>query len=430
VSIFSVLEDIRDYGLETVFGRYYGKYLGYVEDTADSQGQGRVRVSCRVATGRSNVLAHWAHPSADYAGQDKGMFFPPDQDDLVWVWFDHGDPTQPRYSGSWWANRAKDKSSDGSFVPAEFNPGKEAPKKRGIKTKAGHGLLFDDTEDEQKVELWTGVQGDPGTAAERKHQVRLDSTKDAELVEVRSAEGHYTRWNDKSGEHAIESKTKKEHEVTISDEDDKITIKCKDGYQIVIDQKGKKITAETAVGQKIEMLDTPPTVNVEDSTGNKITLSPTGVDVVSKALVNVTAAGAVTVTAAGAASVTAGGALALTGAGLAITSAAGGLASMVASGVSSGSFIGIKSETYLGGLLQSITGAWVMLTTSALIVGLAPASILLGSLLGTKYKLVDERALIWLAQHTHTAIGLGTPTSAPIQTIVPELYTTNYVRAD
>lgn len=424
---FDWLRRFKDHGAEYAVRRYYSKYIGTVENTADPQGQGRVRVSCRVATGRTNQMANWAYPSSPYAGADKGMFWPPDAGDLVWVWFDHGDTEIPRYSGSWWRNSGDDKAPNTSEVPAEFRPGAEAPTKRGMKTKAGHGLLFDDTEDEHKVELWTGEQTEAGAAAERRHEVKLDSTKGAEKIVVASFGGHRTSWIDVTGEEAIESKSAKGYEVTISDADDKITIKV-GGYEIIIDQKGKKITATTAVGQKIEMLDTPPTINVQDSTGNKVTLSPVGIDVVSTAIVNITAQAAVNITAQAAASITAQGALSLTGIG-GVAVASTGPSSMSSIGASTNSYLGIKNDTFLGGLVQSVLGLWSMSAVAVLISGLLPNSVWLGSANGVKFRLVDERLLVWLASHTHPTAAIGPP-SVPAQPILAEILATNYTRAD
>ena len=39
--------------------------------------------------------------------------------------------------------------------------------------------------------------------------------------------------------------------------------------------------------------------------------------------------------------------------------------------------------------------------SAILIAGLAPSSVLVGSLLGTKFKLTNENLLTWLLQHTH-----------------------------
>ena len=431
MSVIDFLQKVSDYGLEVGFGRYYAKYMGTVEDAADPQGQGRVRVSCRVATGRTNPLAKWAYPSADYGGPDKGVFFPPDEGDLVWVWFDQGKTTEPRYSGAWWGSRAADeKKPADSHVPAEFRPGDQVPTKRGIKTKGGLGLLFDDTLDEVKVELWTGEQKEAGAAAERKHLFQLDNTNESEQIVILSESGHASRWVDIAGEERIEHVTAKEHEITISDKDDKITLKTKGGFELVIDQKNKKITAETAGGQKIEMLDSGSKINIEDTTGNKVALSPTGVDVTSEVMVNVTAKATATIQATGAATVDAGGALTLTGAGLAITSKSGGATTQTASGAATGDFTGIKTDTYKGGLIQNVTGLFSMVATSVVLAGQAAGAVLVGSVAGTKFKLVDERALTWLEAHTHTAIGLGSPTSKPIQPIIAEVLTTSYLKAD
>lgn len=432
MSIFDFVRELREFGLEFTSGRYYSKYLGTVEDAADPQGQARVRVSCRTVTGRTDPLREWAYPSTGYGGEDKGIFFPPDEGDLVWVWFDQGKMTQPRYSGSWWASRGTgdQKKPGDSYVPAEFRPGDKAPTKRGIKTKGGQGLLFDDTEGEVKVELWTGEQKEVGEPAERKHLFQLDNTKDSEQIVVLSESGHSSKWIDIAGKEAISHKTAKEHEVTISDADDKITIRCKDGFELVIDQKNKKITAETAAGQKIELLDSGSKINIEDSTGNKVTLSPTGIEVTSEATVNVTAKGAATISAEGTVSVEAKGALSLKGVGVNLESSGGGATFQKGTGAATSEFTGIANNTYNGGLVQAVTGLFSTIATSILLAGQAAGTVLVGSATGAKFALVDERVLTWIEAHTHTAIGLGAPTSKPIEPIIAEVLTTSYLKAD
>ena len=226
---FRFVKNMRAHGIEYVSGRHYSKYQGTVEDTEDPQGQGRVKVSCEVVTGRKGEMSLWAYPSSDFAGPDKGIFFPPDKDDRVWVWFDRGDLRVPMFSGSWWGNRNQDKAANGSQVPSEFSTEGAAPTKRGVKTKAGHGLLFDDKENEGRAEFWTGEQGGEGTEATRHHQMTFADRVGEEKIVIASFGGHQSSWIDATCEEAIENKSKKGHFFRISDAQYSIVIELANG---------------------------------------------------------------------------------------------------------------------------------------------------------------------------------------------------------
>ncbi len=133
-------EKLRAYGLE-YFGKYYSVYKGTVADNVDPQSQGRVKVRVP-ALGRDDELEKFAYPILPFAGPRQGFFFPPEVGDHVWVVFEGGNPTQPRYFGGWWRNPSK--SVSGSDVPPTSNPRGDAPQIRELRTKAGHRIVFDD----------------------------------------------------------------------------------------------------------------------------------------------------------------------------------------------------------------------------------------------------------------------------------------------
>jgi len=134
---------VRTFGLE-YYGRYYSLYKGFVKANADPQGQGRIRVSVP-ELGRDETLEAYAYPVASFSGKSCGIFFPPEVGDTVWVMFEGGNPTLPIYLGGWWLNPSK--TPGGSHVPPDLNPGGLSPTVRGIQTKAGHRIIFDDGPD-------------------------------------------------------------------------------------------------------------------------------------------------------------------------------------------------------------------------------------------------------------------------------------------
>lgn len=420
-------KNLRERGLEYTSGRYYGKYMGVVSSTEDPQAQGRVKIKAEVVTGRNEEMERWALPSADFAGKDKGLFLPPDEGDVVWTWFDHGDPTQPRYSGSYWGNTSRTKTPDTSHVPAEFRTTVGPVTTRGFKSKGGHGWLVEDSADKgRRFEVWTGEQTTAGQAATKHHRVVLNDESGAEEVLVTSFGDQKVRLIDIAGQESIEVTTAQGLFAKLLDYIQKIEIGGPLGYKLTIDEQTQQIVIETPVGNKIEIKDTGSIINIQDATGNSAKLSPTGIDVTSLVNVNVNAAAQVNIAAAAAAAITAGGALSIQGTGLSLQSAGGGPSVQVASGVTNNNFVGLKTETLLGGLVQTVIGLWQI---GATIMEVIAPTINLGSP-GVKFLLVDSRFIALYNAHTHTAIGLGAPTGPPLIPATIGLQTTSAVAAN
>lgn len=460
--------DLRDRGLEFVSGRYLGKYGGVVVDNDDPQGQGRIRVKCKSATGRDDTLDIWAAPSSPYAGRNKGFFFPPDAGDSVWVWFDHGDPTQPRYSGSWWRNSdTLSKARAKSQIPAEFKTATGGPTTRGFKTGRGHGLLIEDDPNlGARIELWTGEpnQFDLDGVATRHHQFVLADTSGAEKVAVYSNGGQVTEWIDIAGQLAIQNRTKNGFFLKILDSLKQITMGGPKGFIFTIDELGGKVVVDTPKGffshiletdQKITMggplgfaatidektgaivLQTPAGKMLQlDETGqrilltdakNSVTLSPTGVSLISAALMSAVAAAAITLTAGAGMALASGGPMALTaGGGLAIASPSAAPCTTFAGGISNNIFTGLKTENILGGLIQTIVGAWVLSSGS---IDLEAPLLTLG-FGGTKFALIDVRFLDLFNAHVHPVTVLGAPSGPPLAPVLPGAANTSAVAAN
>jgi uncharacterized protein involved in type VI secretion and phage assembly len=81
-------------------GQILGLVLGQVEDTADPDGQGRVRV--RFGWLGSTALSNWAPITALMGGGDRGTWFIPEVGDEAVLGFDRGDPSCPFVLGFLW----------------------------------------------------------------------------------------------------------------------------------------------------------------------------------------------------------------------------------------------------------------------------------------------------------------------------------------
>ena len=140
------LEEFMDYlvrfGLE-YYRRYYGPYRAKVISNQDPQGLGRIIVECPRAR-FSAQNAKWVFPMMHGAGNQYGVFCPPEIGDYVFIFFDNGDPVQPLcYMGGWYA--------DGEVNP-KFKPNSDgAPQKRGFATPGGHVVAMSDVSGQEQI---------------------------------------------------------------------------------------------------------------------------------------------------------------------------------------------------------------------------------------------------------------------------------------
>jgi uncharacterized protein involved in type VI secretion and phage assembly len=122
----------------------YGVYVGVVSDIEDPENMGRVKVTFpwRDADDESK----WARIATPMAGKDMGAYFLPEKDDEVLVAFGDGDIHDPYVVGSLW---------NGKQSPPQKNDKKNPV--RQIKSRAGHTITLDDTDDKGNVEVKTAA---------------------------------------------------------------------------------------------------------------------------------------------------------------------------------------------------------------------------------------------------------------------------------
>jgi len=93
----------------------------------------------------------WVFPMMHGAGEDCGIFWPPEEGDYVFIFFENGDPTIPLgYVGGWFApGEVPTGDNDDSLDPETDG----SPKKRGFKTPGGHSVVLDDKFGSEKVTI-------------------------------------------------------------------------------------------------------------------------------------------------------------------------------------------------------------------------------------------------------------------------------------
>lgn len=108
--------------------RQYGVVLGRVEDVADPQGEGRVKLSFPFLGG--NPQGYWAPVVRLMGGPDRGAWIPPEVGDEALVAFDQGDVNHPYILG-FLHNGAQEPPSNDLHL-------------RMVRSVNGHELAFND----------------------------------------------------------------------------------------------------------------------------------------------------------------------------------------------------------------------------------------------------------------------------------------------
>jgi hypothetical protein len=189
--IEKLIDNVRDFGLETVFGRYYSCYRGIVIDNIDPDKEGKIIARVPMITGNSD-LGEWCYPKACVAGDGFGIFHPPDIGSGVWVEFENGQLDAPLYSGGWWA------TIDGTLeLPSDLQQqaATEPPTAYGWYTSTGHHLFFETKTDNEQVRLGWHRPGD-----DKYSYVSIDSDGS---VQMQNHQGTFVKLNAKDGQEGV-----------------------------------------------------------------------------------------------------------------------------------------------------------------------------------------------------------------------------------
>lgn len=186
----NMIEQVRNYGIERVFKRYYSVYRAQVTVNIDPEKRGHIKVKVP-ALFDDNELSVWAEPR-DFRGTGKGYgeFYPPQVDDWVFIEFEGGDSRFPIYSGGWYGE---------GQLPADFKYDATGPVVSGLVTPFGSKILFDESAGKENVSLQIpSSQG--GTEF---HAISLDATANGPKISVTTAGGHIFILDDTAGKEGV-----------------------------------------------------------------------------------------------------------------------------------------------------------------------------------------------------------------------------------
>lgn len=124
-------------------GTLPGVAVGVVTSNADPQHLGRVKVRFPALSGTDEST--WAGVVTPMAGPERGLYLVPEEGDTVLVAFEQGDVNRPFVLGGFWAG------------PQKPPPGKEEGNDiRQLRSRSGHVVRLDDTQDAARIEIVDG----------------------------------------------------------------------------------------------------------------------------------------------------------------------------------------------------------------------------------------------------------------------------------
>ncbi|TDO95527.1 type VI secretion system Vgr family protein [Marinomonas balearica] len=134
----------------------------------DEKGCYRIRFAFDRRSDSEGVSSPPVRLAQPLGGSEQGMHFPLAVGTLVSVQFENGDIERPVIHGCI-------QDQDSSVLVSSQNPNQNI-----IRTRAGHSLVFDDTNDSERIELTTN---------EQKNVLRLDASNNGHRIEIESSEG-------------------------------------------------------------------------------------------------------------------------------------------------------------------------------------------------------------------------------------------------
>jgi len=150
-----LISQVRQWGFEYIFKRYYGLYRAICIDTKDPENRGRVRLKCPSIGHIEDddvPLDSWALPCmpglsvGSKGGQMHGSFHPPNVGDQLWVSYEGGRTENAVYMGGW---LPRNQFEGDDLI-------EESALRKGIRTATGHYIRLIDVEDNLQITITKG----------------------------------------------------------------------------------------------------------------------------------------------------------------------------------------------------------------------------------------------------------------------------------
>ncbi|MBA3820767.1 MAG: hypothetical protein H0X17_17885, partial [Deltaproteobacteria bacterium] len=148
-----------------------GVYLAIVCDNKEGDGNPGYRVKVKYPWMSEQEQTFWARIATPMGGKERGTYFLPEVDDQLLIVFEHGDIHRPIVIGAVWSKQQQ---------PVEVNAsGKNNTKL--IKSRAGHRLIFDDKEGEEKITIVDSTKKNKIVIDSKNKVVKIECEGDIEV---------------------------------------------------------------------------------------------------------------------------------------------------------------------------------------------------------------------------------------------------------
>ncbi|MDQ3370030.1 MAG: phage baseplate assembly protein V, partial [Myxococcota bacterium] len=148
-----------------------GVYLAIVCDNQEGDGNPGYRVKVKYPWMNEQEQTFWARIATPMGGKERGTYFLPEVDDQLLVVFEHGDIHRPIVIGAVWSKKQQ---------PVEVN-GSGKNNTKLIKSRAGHRLIFDDKDGEEKITIVDSTKKNKIVIDSKNQVVKIECEGDIEV---------------------------------------------------------------------------------------------------------------------------------------------------------------------------------------------------------------------------------------------------------
>ena len=151
--------------------RMYGVAVGVVTNNQDPDGLGRVKVKLPWLS--DDHESNWARVAVPMGGKERGTYFLPEVEDEVLIAFANGQVDQPYVVGALW--NGKDKP------PPEGDNSDGKNNIRVVKSRSGHTITLDDTQDAERIVIRDGKKKATITLDSKDGTITIQSDQDLKV---------------------------------------------------------------------------------------------------------------------------------------------------------------------------------------------------------------------------------------------------------
>ena len=168
-------ELLRPANNQNMQNRVFGPVIGIVSNNKDSEGKMN-RVKVKMPALGDNVESNWARVVTPMTGNGYGAQYIPEINDEVLVMFENGDIDYPYVIGGLWNGKDKVVKDSASVVGGDGKVNQ-----RIFKTRTGHTVTFDDSEDKPSISIVDNTEKNHIIFDSKKNVLTIHTEKDINI---------------------------------------------------------------------------------------------------------------------------------------------------------------------------------------------------------------------------------------------------------